>query len=344
MPSAMVSERKQKNFKLGLMFVNDMPGLRIGIITCPAEKLRDYFPTVAEPDLLPTEPPFTPDDQLLVDELRRRGHSVQPVIWGGDVAELRDSFDRLLIRSPWDYMDSEENRLAFMKWIDDLDHSGIVVDNPPAVLSWLTHKRYLLDLEQAGVPIVPTQFVAAGNDVDLASCFAGPLVIKPAISAAGAGLESFQNQTEIKSFQAEFSRLIQRQDYLIQPLLSEIQSKGEWSLVYFGGTFSHAIHKVPAHGKILCHAEQGGSLRFVSPPTDVRQAADQAMQLLPQAFRAGNTRVSQHWFSLLYLRVDLIETVNGPLVSECEGVEPELFFRARSGSEKDFADVVEGKR
>lgn len=42
------------------------PSQRIGLVTCGAEKLADYFPTAAEPDFVPTEPPFTPDDQLLV--------------------------------------------------------------------------------------------------------------------------------------------------------------------------------------------------------------------------------------------------------------------------------------
>ena len=58
--------------------------LRIGIVTCGANKLADYYPTVAEPEFVPTEPPFTPDDQLLVDELRRRGHQVSAVVWGVD--------------------------------------------------------------------------------------------------------------------------------------------------------------------------------------------------------------------------------------------------------------------
>jgi glutathione synthase/RimK-type ligase-like ATP-grasp enzyme len=316
--------------------------MKIGLVTCRAEKLRDYFPTAAEPDLLPTEPPFTPDDQLLVDELRRRGHTVQPVIWGGDIAQLRGCFDRLLIRSPWDYMDSEENRLAFMQWVDNLNSAGIPMDNPPAILSWLTNKHYLVDMECVGAPIVPTKFIRAGESVDLAACFAGPLVIKPAISAGGAGLVALQSREEIHSFQSEFSRLNQRQDYLIQPLLQEIQSRGEWSLVYFGGSYSHAIHKVPAAGKILCHAEQGGSLLFAGPPLQVRAAADQAVQQMPQVFLLQSREPAADGFPLSYLRMDFIETPNGPLLSECEGVEPELFFRARPGSEKMLADILEG--
>jgi hypothetical protein len=45
------------------------PSHRIGIVTCGAENLADYFPTAAEPHFVPTEPHFTHDDQLLVDDL-----------------------------------------------------------------------------------------------------------------------------------------------------------------------------------------------------------------------------------------------------------------------------------
>jgi hypothetical protein len=39
---------------------------------------------------------------------------------------------------------------------------------------------------------------------------------------------------------------------------------------------------------------------------------------------------------LLYLRIDIIEIAAGALLSECEGVEPELFFRTRNGSATRF--------
>ena len=42
----------------------------------------------------------------------------------------------------------------------------------------------------------------------------------------------------------------------------------------------------------------------------------------------------------LYLRIDILQTADGPRVSECEGVEPELFFRARPGSEHRFRELV----
>ena len=204
----------------------------IGVVTCVAAKLRDYFPTVAEPDFVPTELPFTPDDQILVEELRRHGHHVSAVIWGGDVSALVGTVDRLLIRSPWDYMDSAALRQRFIEWIAELDRAGLSVENHPRFMAWLTDKRYLKDLEAVGVPIVATRIVAPGEAVRLAEVFTanGPLIVKPSVSAAGAGLVYLTSGAAAEAFQAEFEVCSKQQWYLLQPFVAQIQTAGEWSL------------------------------------------------------------------------------------------------------------------
>lgn len=314
---------------------------RIGIVTCGAEKLADYFPTAAEPELVPTEPPFTPDDQLLVDELRRRGHQVSAVVWGVDASRLSGRLDRLIVRSPWDYMDSDELRRGFLHWLETLAVTGMVVENELPVMLWLMDKRYLLDFAAVGVPIVPTKLIPIGESFDLAA-FVGQhtaAVIKPAVSAAGAGLEFLPDRQAARMFQREFSGRCQRGAHLVQPFLPEIITNGEWSLVYFRGEYSHGVHKLPARGQIMVHAERGGSLRFAEPPAVVRQLGDQAAAAVPYAFanRGGSSCRMP-----LYLRIDVLETATGGLLSECEGVEPELFFRARPGSAARFATLIEG--
>jgi glutathione synthase/RimK-type ligase-like ATP-grasp enzyme len=320
-----------------------MPNLKIGLVVCKPEKLVAYFPTPMEPDFLPTEPPFTPDDQILVNELRSRGHQVDPVIWGGEIRPLVDNYDRLVIRSPWDYMDSETLRLDFFNWLHSLGETTLPVKNDPVIMTWLTDKRYLLDLEQAGLKIVPTRYAEIGSGLDLTQCFSGAQIVKPAVSAAGVGLVTLDTLEKVLNFQESFRQLNKKEAFLIQPLLSEIHTNGEWSLIYIGGIFSHAVKKTPAPGTVLCHAEHGGTLQFSAPPDGVRRAGDKAIERLPQAFHIRHAQwPSCTLFPLLYLRVDLIETHQGPLVSECEGVEPELFFRALPGSEKRFADLLEG--
>lgn len=313
---------------------------RIGIVTCAAEKLADYFPTAAEPDFVPTEPPFTPDDQLLVDELRRRGHRVAAVVWGEAPSRLPERFDRLVVRSPWDYMDSPARRRDFLRWLEGLAATGMVVDNEPAVMLWLMDKRYLLDFAAVGVPIVPTHPVRAGEAFDLED-FVGrhaAAVVKPAVSAAGAGLELVADRAAARAFVPSLVDRCRHGDHLVQPFLPEICTAGEWSLVYLGGRYSHGVHKLPARGQIMVHAERGGSLAFADPPDGVRQAGDRAVAAVPRAFAHRESRGCRIPLSL---RIDVIETAAGSLLSECEGVEPELFFRARRGSEARFADCLE---
>jgi glutathione synthase/RimK-type ligase-like ATP-grasp enzyme len=309
-----------------------MAARRIGIVTCPVEKLSDYFPTAAEPEVVPVEPPFTPDDQLAVNELRRAGLAVEPVVWGHPVQLLRHCYDLVIVRSPWDYMDTLELRERFVAWLVELREAGVPTENPPDLMLWLIDKRYLLDLEAAGVAIVPTEVVEKGAHVSLVERFdrRGPLVMKPALSAAGVGLEFLASRREACSFQGAFDAQCDREAYLVQPFVPEIRSAGEWSLVYLGGGYSHALHKKPAPGAILCHAERGGSLAFTSPPRGVVGLADRVI--------AAVTTPGEQ--PPLYLRIDILETGDGPRVSECEGVEPELFFRARPGSERRFRDLV----
>ena len=314
--------------------------LRIGLVTSCAEKLADYFPTAAEPGFVPTEPPFTPDDQLLVDELRCRGHQVTAVVWGADTLRLAERFDRIIIRSPWDYMDSDELRQGFLRWLEALAATGVPVENDPQVMLWLMDKHYLLDFAAVGVPIVPTQLVPVGGTFDLESFVERHVaaVIKPAVSAAGAGLEFLPDLPTARLYQQAFNTSCRCGAQLVQPFLPEIQTNGEWSLVYLGGNYSHGVHKVPAHGQIMVHAERGGSLRFADPPAVVRQMGDRAAAVIPQAFA---NRGERNCRTPLYLRIDIIETAAGALLSECEGVEPELFFRARGGSAARFAELIE---
>src|SRR5262245_59123941 len=192
---------------------------RIGIVTSPTEKLSDYFPTAAEPGVVPAEPPFTPDDQLAVDELRRAGLAVEPVVWGHPADLLRRRYDLVIVRSPWDYMDTPQLRERFVAWLAELREERVPTENPPGLMLWLIDKRYLLDLEAAGVAIVPTELVEKGARISLTERFdrRGPLVVKPALSAAGVGLEFLASRQQACSFQDTFDALCGREAYLVQP-------------------------------------------------------------------------------------------------------------------------------
>lgn len=319
----------------------------VGWITCGVEKLAYYFPTAQEPDFVPTEPPFTPDDQLAVNALRDHGIQVKPVLWGTD-PQLLTHFDCLIMRSPWDYMDSTQQRQQFWQWLRALEEANLPVENPVSVMQWLSHKSYLLDLAALGIPVVPTHMVYRGHPMpDHLGLEDYPqgVVWKPCISGSAQGLVLITDQAMGEDADHRLEQEVAQNDYLYQPFIPEIQTHGEWSLIYLDGHYSHSVHKTTAEDSILVHGEYGGRLRFDDPPEEIRQASDSLMEELSHAFarHQHGEDVSHHSppFPLLYLRLDWMVTGSGPLLSELEGVEPELFFRGCGQSVHRWVQCVE---
>jgi hypothetical protein len=61
-----------------------------------------------------------------------------------------------VVRSCWDYV---PRRAEFLAWAQRVPRLA----NPAEVLAWNTDKRYLRELAAAGVPVVPTTWVAPGR-------------------------------------------------------------------------------------------------------------------------------------------------------------------------------------
>ena len=314
--------------------------MKIGFITAEPDVLKIYFPTREEPDFLPTEPPFTPDDQILVNHLRHKYKiNIAPVVWGCPIESII-GFDALVIRSPWDYMDSADKRDAFFKWINKIRNLDIRIFNSPQVLNWLLDKHYLKDFKRIGIKIVPTEFVEKGDSINLEEIFdsKGPFIAKPCISAAGIGLRYIKDkQTAIKE-QIPINAELKTVGFMVQDFIEEIKTEGEWSLIFFGGEYSHSLLKKPAEGNILVQGEYGGSLSFNKAPDEIINFGTNVISNIPKAYKLSKDGDIEE--NILYIRVDIISSKGKYYLSELEGVEPELFFRAKPGSEDIFSQKL----
>lgn len=319
--------------------------MKIGFVTCEEAILSHLFPTITEPDFISAEPAFTPDDYIAVTDLRAHGHDTSAIIWGTP-PHLLTAMDLIIVRSPWDYMNSDIKKKNFFAWLDAIEHAGLRIVNPPALMRWLLDKHYLRDFAACGILTIPTRYYEVGTTIDLSSTFAnhGPFVLKPCISAGGIGLFFIDNKMKASEHQAEMDQLLSATAYMLQTFIPEITTHGEWSLTFLGGHYSHSILKKAAENSIMVHAERGGSLHFpVTPPAAVIAfAQDVYAQMLPAYQLATGATCTEQ--DILYVRIDIIETSNGPVLVECEGVEPELFFRARPGSEVDFRKAIEATK
>src|ERR1700756_2624370 len=123
-------------------------------------------------------PDLDEDGPALLAALAARGIDGVPAVWDAEVDWER--FDLVVVRSAWDYA---ERREEFLSWAATLPR----VLNPLPVLRWSTDKRYLADLEAAGVPVVPTRFLEPGEPLEAPP---GRFVVKPVFSAGRRGLSS----------------------------------------------------------------------------------------------------------------------------------------------------------
>ena len=62
-------------------------------------------------------PDLTADDRLAAEELRRRGAEVEAVIWN-DPGVRWSMYDRVVIRSCWDYFERTDE---FLAWLDRME-------------------------------------------------------------------------------------------------------------------------------------------------------------------------------------------------------------------------------
>lgn len=183
-------------------------------------------------------PNLTDDDRLAVAELTRRGAEVQPAVWD-DPGMNWSHFDRVVLRSCWDY----HLRLPeFLDWLDRMERAKIALWNPPSLIRFNADKAYLEALAAAGVPGVPTLRAEKGEPADLAVLLDRQgwteAVVKPAVSASAFRTRRLRRE-EAGAAQEDFTGMLADSAVLLQPFLPEIQTRGEWSFLFFAGELSH---------------------------------------------------------------------------------------------------------
>jgi glutathione synthase/RimK-type ligase-like ATP-grasp enzyme len=238
----------------------------------------------------------------LVEALTAAGVDATTHPWDDESVAWGEA-DLVAVRTTWDYTARREEFLAWAARVAD----ATLLQNPLEVLRWNSHKAYLVELADAGVPVVPTTLVPRGGPTPALG--SGSLVVKPAVSAGG-------RSTHLGTADALgviLAELVADHDTLVQPAVESIGRDGEVSLVRLGDRWSHAVRKVPAPGGFLVHERHGGHLEDHTPTPRETAVAEAALALAPAPVHAA--------------RVDLVRVDDEPVVMELELIEPELFLR-----------------
>ena len=265
-------------------------------------------------------PELDPDERLLQEALAVAGVDVESVVWD-DPGVMWRGFDAAIVRSTWDYT---ENVHAFREWAM---RAGLATRlfNASDLIVWNTDKRYLLDLLERGIAVVPTTFIAPedrANTAVIPSQEHAEFVVKPAVSAGSKDTMRYSVLTDLERAGQHVDRLLaQERVVMIQPYFDSVDTVGETGMIFINGTFSHAIRK----GQML---RQGGvgdmvdglyvkeDITAIEPTQEQLALAREVLDAIPVIGEPP-----------LYARVDVISDAEGrPLLLELELTEPSLFF------------------
>jgi glutathione synthase/RimK-type ligase-like ATP-grasp enzyme len=264
-------------------------------------------------------PNLTENDQLLLPVFEEKGFEVSAKVWD-DPDKNWDVFDLVIIRSTWDYYLKPEK---FRAWVNHFINSKTRLLNAPETVLKNSHKFYLKELTDNGVPIIPTIFSSEKIDIQTLKTWQ-KVVVKPAVSAGSHETEIFETSDLT---QETLDRKIENGDWLIQPFLEEIREAGEISMLFFGGTYSHAIQKVPKSGDFRVQKQFGAQYLNFKPSDELISIAKNIVEI------AGKESI--------YARVDGVMTQKGFLLMEVEMIEPDLFFEYATDGPRRFVEAIE---
>lgn len=269
-----------------------------------------------------------PEERMLPDAFARAGIAAEAAVWNDPHVDW-SRCDAVLIRTVWDYF---EHYAQFLEWLARLERLGVPTINALPLVRWNSDKRYLVEIERAGVPIVPTAIASgAGLDAALAARRGEEVVVKPTVS--GTAWHTVRGICGSEAFAAAIAMLPRAFTYLVQPFVPEIAAEGEWSTIWFGGALSHTVLKRPRDGDYRVQSEYGGTSVLRDPPEHVRAASERAL-----------AAVAGLGFEVpAYARVDGV-VVDGTLrIMELELIEPYLHFKACPEAVERFVGVVAGR-
>ncbi|MEM8678829.1 MAG: hypothetical protein AAGF97_05660 [Planctomycetota bacterium] len=261
-------------------------------------------------------------DHLLFAPLEERGWSVEEIPWNRPHVDW-SQFEAVIIRSTWDYQADPARFLETLQGIAKVAR----LFNPVDICRWNLNKRYLLDLQQSGVSIVPTAWPdrLTPDAIELAfqQFETDRLVTKPLVGANAD--DTYVLRADDRASWQPALHTFGQCEAMVQPFLRSIVDQGEYSLFYFGGQLSHTIVKRPAEGDFRVQEEHGGVIQSTDAPHDMIDLGTEVMRAL------GNR--------LLYARVDLVRLESGtPALIELELIEPSLYFEQCDEAAERFAD------
>lgn len=270
------------------------------------------------------------DTPLLVAALRERGADATAVVWHDRAVDWA-GYDLLVLRSPWDY---PERMPELEAWLAHVEQATTLL-NPPELVRWNLDKRYLAQLAERGVAVVPTTYRTDVDEVrgDLAARGDARVVLKPAVSAGARDTGLFRADDPAALTLA--ARIVGAGNVvMVQPEVPELSQGREKALYLVDGELTHAIAK----GALL--APGGGLVGGVYAEHPEAVATTDAEAVFARQALAAVQAVTGCDLPL-YARIDLVDSAeHGIVLLEAELFEPALNLHVAPEATAVVADAI----
>lgn len=266
------------------------------------------------------------EDQLVLNELQKRGYKVQRLSWDDPTMDWTTT-RYVVFRTTWDYFDRFGE---FMDWLNRVRTETRLINSEKLIL-WNLDKHYLGELGKKGINIPPTCFIKKGDPRSLselwAPCGWSKAILKPVVSGAARHTYCL-DATSLDKFEFIFAELIANESMMLQDYQQNIVTQGELSLIIFNGRFSHSVLKKAKSGDFRVQDDFGGTVHDHTATDEEISFAIECVSNCPEL--------------PVYARVDLFrDNQNKLALGELEMIEPELWFRRDEKAAVLFADALE---
>ncbi len=216
------------------------------------------------------------------------------------------------VKNPYE----ESKYLHFLKALQEF--KGIIT-NDPKLLSLAISKEYLLQLQTKGHSIIPTREALTYDELilcvkDLNLFETNEIVLKPKLySGYGAGvrkLQDFEDEFELESYIEEFKPI------LVQPLMKQIYTEGEYSLIFLGNELSHGVNKKT--GNFLINQDYNPVYIQYFPSEEHYKQAKDILKTIEEIYNCSTDGI---------LRLDFIKKGEQMLLNEIEIINPGLYIK-----------------
>jgi hypothetical protein len=268
-------------------------------------------------------PQLDDENVLLREALEAAGMSAAAVAWN-EPADW-DAFDAVVVRATWDYTWHLD---AFVDWARA---RGDRLHNAADVIAWNADKRYLFDLERAGLAVIAGDHLPPGAGFEPPP--QGRYVVKPTVSAGARDTAVYDGERH-DAARAHVGRLhAAGRDVLVQPYYQRVDQEAETAVVLIDGELTHSMRKGPL--LTLDQSDVDGLYRVEDMRR--READSDVVALARRAWAYAADRFGPP----LYARVDILRDDAGePAVLELELIEPSLFLDFAPGTATALAAAL----